>query len=54
MRIIKALSLTVALLIPIAAIAAPAISEHGSEHCKEHCKDPASCCPGCPMCQHAK
>jgi len=44
MQILKALSLTIALLVPVAAIAAPAVRAHAKE----------SCCPGCPLCHHAE
>jgi hypothetical protein len=48
MRIIKALSLTLAFLVPVAVLAAPSPGEH--------CKDPSCCphCPHCPDCPHGK
>ena len=51
MRIIKALSLTLAFLIPVAALAAPSLGER--------CSDPDCCpccpdCPDCPHCPHGK
>ncbi|HEX8115206.1 MAG TPA: hypothetical protein VF516_46080 [Kofleriaceae bacterium] len=47
MRIIKALSLTAALLLPVAALTAPLAGR---------CSDPACCphCPDCPLCDHGK
>jgi hypothetical protein len=41
MKIIRAISLTIAMLIPVAAIASPAVR---ADCC------PSSCCPGCPFC----
>jgi len=44
MQIIRAISLTLAFLIPAAAIASPQV--------RSSCVDP-TCCPGCPLCHHA-
>src|SRR5689334_21909216 len=51
MRIIKALSLSLALLVPVAALAAPSLTDR--------CSDPDCCpccpnCPDCPQCPHGK
>jgi hypothetical protein len=51
MQIIKALSLTIAFLVPVAALAAPSLGERGSApDCCPCCPD----CPDCPHCPHGK
>jgi hypothetical protein len=51
MRIIKALSLTLAFLIPAAVLAAPSAGERCSDpDCRPCCPD----CPDCPHCPHGK
>jgi hypothetical protein len=44
MKIIRSISLAIAFLIPVAAIASPQV--------RSSCVNPA-CCPGCPLCNHA-
>jgi len=51
MRIIKALSLTLAFLVPVAVLAAPHLADCCDDpDCCAHCPD----CPGCPGCPHGK
>jgi hypothetical protein len=45
MKIIRTISLAIALLIPVAAIASPSV--------RAACCDSA-CCPGCPLCDQAR
>jgi hypothetical protein len=45
MKIIRTISLAIAFLLPVAAIASPSV--------RAACCDSA-CCPGCPLCNHAR
>jgi hypothetical protein len=45
MHILRTITITLAFLIPVGAIAAPAV--------RAACCDPP-CCPGCPLCDHAQ
>jgi hypothetical protein len=46
MKLIRTLSIAFTLLVPVAAIASPAVRA-------PVCCTSGHCCPGCPLCPHA-